>query len=444
VSLSAENQRLGAVAACRFGLGARPGEIAEAAHDPRGWLVAQLAPAAAPAFLGLAGSADRLIAVRAADPLDTAGAGQVLSATLARNEVFARAHHAATTPHGFRERWAMFWTNHFALQGGGGGAEMLSGAFVREAIDPHHLGVFDELLLAAERHPAMMIALNQSDSVGPRSKVGLATKRGINENLARELMELHSVGVDGGYGQRDVTELALALAGWTVGDPGGAPEHRGRFVDDLDRREPGPRQWFSRTWPESDGRAEAMLRELARKPQTRARLAFKVARHFVADAPPVSLVARLSDAMARSGGSLHALATALVDAPEAWAPTRAKFKTPYEHLISSYRAVGSAPDEPQALLDRLSGMGHVPLWAASAKGADDVEQAWATPLALAQRADFARSLATRSPFAHPQDLATSSLGATLGPDTRRVLASNTLELQDAFALALLSPEFQSR
>lgn len=434
----------GAIAATRFGLGARPGEIAAAAPDPRGWLLAQLEPGQAPSFPGLAGSAERLAAARQAEGLEANGAAALaLRTALAQTELFARTRHAAATQNSFRERWTLFWVNHFALQSQGGSSEMLSGAFAREAIEPHQFSRFEDLLVAALKHPAMLIALNQTESVGPDSIVGRAQKRGINENLAREAMELHSVGLEARYTQADVRELAYALAGWTIADTAGPPETRGRFVVDPTRRQPGGRTLLARYYPQGSDQAEAMLRDLARRPETYRRLAFKLARHVVADRPDPVLVERLTLALVSSGGSLAALARALVEAPEAWASRQAKFKTPYEHLVSAHRALDLAPLDAEALWRWCGAQACSPLWSPSPRGASDEASAWATSYGLAARAGSAQALAARTASASSLAMAEAALGPLLSKSTR-VALSGGVSPEGGTALALMSPEFLRR
>lgn len=432
---------MGAIAATRFGLGARPGEIAEAATDAQGWLLAQLDASRAPAHPPTPSAAERLIASHAADQVDRGtGAGPAFRSALANAELLTRARLGAETDAPFRERWTLFWLNHFALEADER-TEMLSGAFAREAIEPHLLGRFDDMAVAALQHPAMLIALDQAESTGPNSPLGLASRNGLNENLAREALELHTLGAGSGYRQADVTELARALAGWTIGDPGGAADTRGRFVNDPARREPGARRLLGRSYA-GYGAAEAMLRDAARRPETRARIALKVARHFVADDPPPALVGRLRRALETTDGSLDALARTLIAAPEAWTARQAKLKTPYEFLVSAHRALGLAPDDPGGLKEMAVATGHSPLWAATAAGASDRAEAWATPLGLTRRVQLARGLAGRAGTPEPGKLA----GQTLGPllNARTETAALSVSPEDGVALILLSPEFQYR
>jgi uncharacterized protein (DUF1800 family) len=419
--------------------------MSEAALDPRGYLLAQLSAGPADREEPSPGSPERLAAERTLMDLGSApGAVEALRRSLAEADLLARARFGAETTAPYRERWLLFWLNHFALRRNGGSVEMLAGAFAREAIEPHLMGPLEDLFAAAVRHPAMLIALDQTESVGPGSPLGRISGRGLNENLAREVLELHSVGVESGYDQGDVLEMAKALTGWTYGDLAAPPELRGRFVDDGQRKEPGARRLLGQTYAEGPDRAERMVRDLANRPETRRRIALKAARHFVADEPAPALVQRLLAALDASGGSLKALAEALALAPESWAPQQRKLKTPYEFLVSAYRAVGSAPDDAVALGRYVEASGHSPLWSATAAGSSDRAETWASPMGLVVRADLARAVAPRAGERDPVGFAADALGPLLRSATRRAISSPGQEPGEAVALALMSPEFQRR
>ena len=435
---------MGAIAATRFGLGARAGEIDDAARDPLGWLSAQTEPDAAPVWAGRPHSSELVNAVRRlelAQP-DPDLRRPWFDRTVAEEQRL-RITHAATTPAPFRERWSMFWRNHFALKVGGHLVEVLAGPFAREVVDAHLFGRFEDMAVAAAQHPAMQWALDQAESVGPRSPFGLATGRGLNENLARETLELHTLGVHGGYRQRDVTELARALTGWTVGEP--LTPMGGRFVNDAARREPGVRRLLGRDWPEGEDRAERIVQALAREPATAAHLAGKLARHFTADQPPPALVERLRATFLKSGGDLRRVASVLIESPECWAREQRKFKTPVEFVTSVHRATGSLPDDPAELVHAVQAMGQAWLWARTPAGWSDEAAAWATPQGLALRAQYAWGHAHRS----DQDAARAFSQEALGRLSRRETTSTLIsgagtDRPSAFALIAMSPEFQRR
>lgn len=528
----------GAIAVTRLGLGARPGEIDEAARDPHDWLLAQIrregadqpvtaplpaqprpAPPPPPKPTPVTAGADmasgpvppgtnaRMQAEMAqASMTQTAmapapmaqaapagpptleppktdfGVGQPLPTTqaalkvfadyrqaikgakddpelrrqaampiyeLAAEEALARARLAATTPAGFRERWALFWFNHFTVAAKSQETTVSVGAFEREAIRPHVFGGFTDLLAASSMHPAMLFYLDQAQSIGPNSQAGLRRAgSGLNENLGREIMELHTVGADGGYTQADVTEFARALTGWSVGgpnprDPQGSA---GAFLYRDNYHEPGSRTIMGRRYDDDGGKqAMRVLIDLAQRPETAKRICRKIAVHFVADDPPPSLVAKLEATWTRTHGDLGRVAETLVTAPEAYDPRPRKLKTPYEFLISSYRAAAFQPTNPnKELVGPLNSLGQRPFGAPQPNGWSDIAADWAAPDAIVKRLTWAQGFANaNAPQTPPPDEARAVLGERLTPTTLAAV-SRAESRPEAFALLLMSPEFQRR
>ncbi|MGC1301263.1 MAG: DUF1800 domain-containing protein [Caulobacteraceae bacterium] len=453
-----------AIAATRFGLGARPGEMALARHDPQGWLQVQIRAEGADqpqaqgggALLSASECFQAFLAYREA----TRAAGQDADARKAarqplddalNQEVLARAWLGATTPSPFRERWALFWGNHFTVsltKGEDVGAT--AAAFEREAIRPHVFGRFADLLSSSSRHPAMLMYLDQQNSVGPSSPAGLKRKNsGLNENLGREIMELHTLGVEAGYTQADVTEFARALTGWSMGGPGATVEQQGIYLYRSEYHEPGERRVFGKTYPSAQERqAQAALEDFAASPHTARHIARKVAAHFVADDPPPALTARLEAAYRRSDGDLAQVAQALISAPEAWDPAPRKLKTPNEFLISSHRAAGSGPlDARRDVLGPLGTLGQRPFAAPQPNGWSDTAADWAAPDAIIRRVSLAQGFAgAHAPKAggrDPVQVAQEALGARLTPATLTAV-QRAESRQEAFAVLLMSPEFQRR
>jgi uncharacterized protein (DUF1800 family) len=456
-----------AIAATRFGLGARPGEIAEAARDPRGFLKAQIRRAGAevPAGDGEPTGA-RMVELRAyrqqrqmaEQSGDTSANPQAMVQRMVRDNTgadsLARVRLAARTPAGFRERWALFWANHFTVAATKIQVATLVGPYEVEAIRPHVFGRFAELLLAAETHPAMLIYLDQAQSIGPNSRAAQLRGRpgapgrgaGLNENLAREILELHTVGVDGGYTQADVTEFARALTGLMPARPDEA-EMLGKAVFRAPAHEPGLRTVMGVRYADNGrGQAEAILADLAAKPQAARFVCAKIARHFVSDQPPAPLVKRLEAAWLRSEGDLAKVAEALIEAPEAWSPQPAKLKTPYEFLVSSYRALGGEPQAIGQVGPVLTGLGQRPFGAPSPEGWPDEAAAWASSDAIVKRMQFAQAFAgavAGRALADPRGIAESALGARLTPASATAIA-RAESRAEALALLLMSPEFQRR
>lgn len=466
--------RTATAAANRFGLGARAGELARIGDDPHGWLRAQLDGAdAQEAFATLPSSAsylgryyDLLRMRRAARRETRAAPGEERQAmpdrrrfrqSLARETVL-RQRVAVRSDHGFAERIVRFWSNHFAVSVDKFIAASFAAPMEREAIRPHAFGHFADLLLAVERHPGMLLYLDNAQSIGEDSRLGAAAarrasrnpqarKRGLNENLAREILELHTLGVDGGYAQADVGELARALTGWSVPSPrddvDGEPQVA--YVFRAQAHEPGARQVLGRRYAESgEAQGAAILRDLATHPATARHLAFKLARHFVADAPPPALVERMGRAYLASGGELGALYAAMIDDDAAWADDARKFKTPDDFMLSALRACGLDADADLGLALRLQAQLGQPLFQPrSPAGFGDIAADWSGPDALYKRVQAALALAERSPAAVPLELGRSALGTGLDDDTAMALR-RAESARQGMALLLASPAFQWR
>ena len=276
-----------------------------------------------------------------------------------RAEALARLQRAMIADCGFTERLVTFWSNHFCISANKGElARIWAGSFEREAIRPHVLGRFADMLKAVEQHPAMLFFLDNQQSLGPDSRAGQNRKRGLNENLAREIMELHTLGVGGGYTQDDVTSLARIITGWTFAGRQGQLGAPGTFVFNANAHQPGPQLLLGRTYEDNGlAQGEAALADIARHPSTAKFIATKFARHFVADDPPPALVARLQEVFRKSDGDLRALATALLDSDEAWQAPLTKIRSPYEFLVATGRLLAQIPDDPSRYLGGLNLLG---------------------------------------------------------------------------------------
>ncbi|MDP3747601.1 MAG: DUF1800 family protein [Phenylobacterium sp.] len=470
-----------AIAVTRFGLGAKPGEIAGARSDPKGFLTAQIRPSGAdqPRTNGET-SAQRIAGFRVyqqdkrgmkraaadgesvPDARDPVKIAQRMLRDDVATDFVARAQLGAGTEAGFRERWTLFWANHFTVSANKLVTATVVGPFENEAIRPHVFGRFADLLSTATTHPAMLLYLDQVQSIGPGSPAAQYLSRprrgagagappagrksaGLNENLAREILELHTVGVDGGYSQADVTEFARAMTGLSVGGFREDPEMPGRPVFRAAAHEPGARMVMGvRYAPGGKEQVQAILTDLARHPATARFICTKIARHFVADDPPPALVRRLEYAWVESSGELDHVARVLIGAPESWTPQPAKFKTPYEFVVSSWRAAGGAPRDIARLAPVLNAMGQKAFSAPSPKGWPEEAAAWATPAALVQRMSWAQAFSEAVVRDRdPKALAAEALGARLSPPTATAIA-RAESRAEGFALLLMSPEFQRR
>lgn len=363
-----------------------------------------------------------------------------------RAEALARLQRAMMVDCGFTERLVVFWSNHFCISASKGElARMWAGAFEREAIRPHVLGRFADMLKAVEQHPAMLFFLDNQQSLGPDSRAGQNRKRGLNENLAREIMELHTLGVGGGYSQQDVTSLARIITGWTFAGRQGQLGAPGSFAFNANAHQPGPQQLLGKTY-EAAGLAqgEAALADIARHPSTANFIATKFVRHFVADDPPRAVVARLRDVFIRTDGDLKALATALVDSDEAWKAPLTKMRSPYDFLVASGRLLARVPEDPGVYLNSLNLLGQ-PLWTpAGPNGFPDTAAVWAAPEGIKLRLDIASQMGARlGPKIDPLDLLEFAAADAASTETRRTI-ERAESRQQALALLLMSPELQRR
>jgi uncharacterized protein (DUF1800 family) len=454
----------------RFGFGPRAGSVEAIAGDPRGALLAEInrpdAGQIARADLPTSGAANRAVfeynAERnAAQQRQRREAAQTvventgkessteapsaqpepvpLPRQLFLGEARARIDAALDAEIGFVERLVWFWSNHFCVNQD---KTVMAGGYEREAIRPHVLGRFSDMLLAAEGHPAMLLYLDNAQSIGPSSVAGINRDKGLNENLAREILELHTVGVRSVYTQADVTNFAKVLTGWTVLPTVSNPDHGGEFVYLKRAHEPGPQTVVGKTYPDSGPeQGRAVLADLARNPATGTHIATKLARHFIADDPPPALVDRLAQRFLDTEGDLKEVATALVAAPESWMPEQAKLKRPGEWIVASLRATALRGD-----IARITGgvtlLGE-PLWRPPApKGFSDDNAAWLD--GLAQRLDIANTLAQRvSGSLDPEAIAETALGPLASAETRRAISGAESKPQ-ALTFLLMAPEFQRR
>ena len=346
---------------------------------------------------------------------------------------------------GFGERLAMFWANHFAVATGkGGDVHILAGAFEREAIRPHVFGNFEDMLVAVETHPAMLYFLDNQQSIGPNSQANRNGKRGLNENLAREIMELHTLGVDGGYSQADVTALARIITGWSVYRDEKRPGPLGRFSFNANNHEPGDHAVMGITYGEAGiEQGRRALRDLAHHPATASHLAYKLVRHFVSDHPPPELVAKLAAAYTKSHGDLSATYMALIEAEQSWSSALTKLRPPLDFVTTVIRASGIVP-KPEQVISVLNALGQ-PLWNPSGpNGFADVTDSWGSSEGLATRIDAA------SLFAHqvagsidPRDFVADRLGPLLSEETKKAVQRAESKPQ-GLTIAFLSPEFQRR
>ena len=468
-----------ALALHRFGCGPRAGSIMAIASDPRGALVAELerpnAGQIVDANLPSSAAANRAVfeynAARAANtkreqrrreaaakvaqnsggesmteakpdtapPTVAQPEAVPLPRQLFRNEAKARFDAAINAEIGLVERLVWFWSNHFCVNAN---ATVMAGGYEREAIRPHVLGRFADMLLAAEGHPAMLLYLDNAQSIGPDSVAGINRDKGLNENLAREILELHTVGVRTVYSQADVTNFAKVLTGWTILPTATNPDHGGEFAFLGRAHEPGVETVIGNAYSEGGvEQGRAVLADLARHPATAKHVATKLARHFIADDPPTSLVDRLARRFLDTDGDLKAVVATLIAAPESWEPEQAKIKRPNEWIVAALRATGE-PSETTRMIQAGNLLGE-PLWRPPApKGFSDDDAAWLD--GLGQRLEIANAFAHREGIGHePAAVMETAIGPLASAETQRTIARAESRPQ-ALTMVLMTPEFLRR
>ena len=517
----------GVIAANRFGLGAKPGEVAHISGDPKAWLLAQLTPERdlPEPLRALPSTVDdmsaffqwvRKIAIEAKahgmDPYNLrpegtgaaasrppgtgmsggamAGGGyggggmsggdagfsierEYVKAFLPRYAVSVKARFdtSVATDRPFFERLVHFWVNHFVVSGAKPGAITMPPSFERDVVRPNVTGRFADMLMASSKHPAMLFYLDNYHSIGPNSKVGkdpslrapkqqqafaIPQMAGLNENLAREIMELQTLGVRSGYSQGDVTSFARVITGWTIAAPPRVPPFRlmlegrlngkGLFEFDDEEHEPGPHTVMGKVYAQAGvDQGEAVLNDLARHPATAKFISTKLARHFVADDPPPALVERMTRTFLASDGDLKQVCAELVNGSEGFDPVPRKFKTPEEYVISAGRALPGIQSDPGSLLRAYGSMGQTPYNPPGPNGWPDVQGEWLGADSVWKRFEWANQAAqsVASTTMNPGALAGDVLGPSLSQATAQAIARAQSPAQ-GLTLLLASAEFQRR
>ncbi len=425
-----------AQALIRFGLGRRGNDPLP--DDPAAWLKGQIHGPDPVQFPGALSSTACLSAWRedSLHPMPPGSPSRVQ--TILATEKIQYLNVPLTTAAPFRERLVWFWSNHFAISLTRLECLPVAGAFIREAIRPHVTGRFHDMLLAVMRHPAMLMYLDQTVSIGPHSKTGLATGHGLNENLARECMELHTLSPASGYTQADVTSFAGVITGWTVDFGATTPG----FVFDPASHEPGAKTVMGKTFPEGEQGGIEALAFFADHPACHQFLATKLVRHFVADDPPPDDVRTIAGVLRDTNGDLGAASQALVDLPSAWTKLT-KLRSPQDFLAACARAVEAAPLTTTLAAEMLEGLDE-PLWSPPLpNGWPDRAQDWAGPEALLRRAELANKIAGRHPDPDPEQVAVATLGPYLRPETLQAIRFAGSR-RAAMTLLMASPEFMRR
>jgi uncharacterized protein (DUF1800 family) len=475
----------------RFGMGPRPRSIAAIGSDPRGALIAELdrpltltaaanLPSSAKAFRTVA-DANARRAARAKQAQQQAKKQQMAAATamsedqtqaqgqgqprgqdkdaaemaakqaadavpdpgrpIYLQEAKLRTEAALAADIGFAERLVWFWSNHFCISANK--IQSMSGAYEREAVRANALGRFVDLLLSVEGHPAMLFYLDNLESMGANSIAGINRNRGLNENIAREIMELHTLGARAGYTQEDVISFANVMTGWTLVPPGADPQHGGEFTFNPRLHEPGAQTVLGKRYEQDDAeQGRAVLRDLAAHPATATHVATKLARHFVADEPPPVLVEQIAKTFRDTEGDLKQVAITMVSSDEAWRGARSKLRRPGEWVVGMVRATGITSVDPVPYTDGQQLLGE-PLWRPSApKGYPDDEASWID--GIGRRLDIANYFAERvTGMADPQVIIEDVFATEIGAEVKQAVG-RAESRQQALALLFMSADFQRR
>jgi len=435
------------IAANRFGLGARPGELAVIGSDPQGWLNGQIkSQLPLPA---LPTARQRIGALRSQMGDVQGTVAEMLRAGRQNyaGDVVARTKAAVTARAPFAERLVYFWSNHLTVSVDRAVVSPFAVAYENEAIRPYVFGRFADMLLASARHPAMLLYLDNIRSFGPNSQAvqrgagrgnNPERPKGLNENYARELMELHTLGVDGGYTQTDVRTLAKILTGWSL------DRERGGFLFRAPVHEPGAQSILGRTFADAgEQQGVKAIEYLATHPATAKHIARKLAQHFIADDPPQSAINALAHSFMQTGGDLAAVTHTLIGLPEAWGEQPLKYKSPHEHVVSAFRALG-LNDIDEGIVQSYEVLGQRAFGAPSPQGWPDAQDKWLSGDGLMRRVEWSQAVSSRLGHAYDaRKIAPQVLGNWLSGDTVFLL-QGAPTAQDALALLFLAPEFQRR
>lgn len=442
----------GRIAANRFGLGLRPDQADRIATNPKAYLKAQIdAPhsvssilASIPSATGNMGEMHAMQREKNEDAMKKLR--QESRRTYVQSAVI-RLKHAVQTEQDFRERLVHFWVNHFSISTKNAAQVNLIIDYELKAIRPHVTASFTDMLIAVAQHPAMLLYLDNATSFSPDSRVGKRRNKGLNENLAREILELHTLGVQGGYTQADVLALAKLITGWSVNRDDASFQFRALT------HEPDNVTLLGKTYPPQTlnkdrlARGEEALRDIARHPSTAQFIATKLARHFIADNPPASAVDALAETFRQTNGNLRDVYHTLIDLPEAWASGQPKLKSSTELVISAAR-LANAPAEisNRYFLTSLKELGNAPFTADSPAGFPDTAQELLGSDVVMRRigwAPYAAKQVFNDKSVAPDSAAHRALGESLSDTTYKTITS-TEDRKEAYAFLFASPEFQRR
>ena len=437
------------IAVNRFGYGASGDELEKASSSPKDWIKSQLLPIS---FSSESPHSNDVFVEHSKYQTQKKMAKKSTSPKNKMKSNFGRMalrkmsadtlNEAIHSSNSVSWRLLDFFSNHFSVSSNGRLMAGLAATLEREAIAPNLLGNFEEMLLAVEQHPAMLIYLNNEKSFGPTSKVAKKKGKGLNENLAREILELHTLGVAGGYQQADVVELAKGISGWSVKNP--TKENNAGFVFRPYGHEPGIRTLLNKKYPATGvAQGQQMLRDLAMHPATAKYVCYKLAHHFVSDTPSSLLLEKMVVTWMKNKGNITQVMHSLFDADEAWVDRPQKYKTPREFVISAQRALSLKKTNDKALLSSLVSLGQQPFNAGSPAGFSDDEKDWLGGSALMARIDWSNKVSGYLKRANAEKIMKLTFGENVS-DLTYQMVMRAESRQQALTLLLMSPDFQRR
>ena len=439
------------IAVNRFGYGAKPGEIEAAQANPQQWLINQLSPIVfdksqpdSNQVMADVRDLRRQLQQDKSDGKEQDKTSRRQYQRMVRTLSSDSIRQSISASNSMAWRLLEFFSNHFSVSGTNLFMKALAPTLEREAIAPNLYGKFEEMLVAVTAHPAMIVYLNNEQSFGPNSRIATRKKnkkkRGLNENLAREILELHTLGVDGGYTQKDVTEFSKALTGWSIKR---RQESGEGFVFRANGHEPGSVIVLDKTYRDKGVKqAVEILVDLARSPVTAKFVSTKLVKHFISDSPDPELVSTLVDEWIRTDGNIRRVMTALINAKESWLEQPRKFKTPREYYISVNRALGRKTVRDQAIFQFLNSMGQLPFNAGSPAGYSDDRLDWDSSSALMKKIDWSMMVSSAVRTDIRQTIDTVFAGELSELTYKTVTRAESKQV--AYSLLFMSPEFLGR
>ncbi len=444
------------IAVNRFGYGARVGELQAANENPKQWIKNQLKPILFSQDLGDSNDIlNQAAKYREQKVLEKKGMlpnkpEQMVTKNFARSALRAMAadtlKQSIHSSHSVSWRLLDFFSNHFSVSAQGRLMAGLAPTLEREAIAPNLLGHFEDMLLAVSQHPAMIIYLNNEKSFGENSRIGQKRNKGLNENLAREILELHTLGVDGPYNQQDVIELAKGMTGWSIKKS--ITESNNGFVFRKYGHEPGKRILLGKPYLQNGvEQGKQMLKDLATHPKTAEFLCQKIAHHFVSETPSTQLLASMQATWMQTRGNIQKVMNAMFEHDDAWLSTAQKFKTPREYVISTFRALSlplsSKRPKDKTLLYTLINLGQQPFNAGSPAGYSDANDDWLSATGLMARIDWVNSLSKYVKHINIESLIHTIFAGAINQNIYQTIM-HAESRQMALIMLLMSPEFLRR